>query len=81
MVKELGESKMSGYQIRKDAEFRQRKDTTADIDWRKRHNAALAQAVQDRKERYPVLTTENAEDAINYQEQRIKELMGIADLR
>lgn len=55
-----------------------RPDTTADVAWRLRHNAACEQANLETRERYPNLTAENVDAALDFQAGRIKSLMGEA---
>ncbi len=52
------------------------KDTPEAIAERKRHSAACGRAVKEREQRFPVLTPENAAEAIAWQEARIRELTG-----
>ena len=49
-------------------------ETPARAEERKRHRAACEQALREREARFPVLTAENADEAIRWQEQRIREL-------
>jgi len=50
-------------------------DTRDQIEERLRYRKAAEQAHQDTLTIYPVLTAENAAEAIRYQERRIKELL------
>lgn len=50
-------------------------DTPETIAERGRYRTAAEQAVREREARYPVLTPENAREAIAWQEMRIKELV------
>lgn len=49
--------------------------TPEEVEWRKRDAAARAQAIQETQERYPVLTSENAREAVEFQERRIREIL------
>ena len=53
-----------------------RPDTAADIAWRRRYNAASEQANRETHERFPSLNGDNIDEALSFQESRIKELMG-----
>jgi len=46
-------------------------DTLADIRERSIHQRACTLAIQDRERQFPVLTAENAAEAIRYQNERI----------
>ncbi len=50
-------------------------DTSDTIAERIRYRAVAEQAVREREERYPILTAENAADAMKWQEARIRELL------
>jgi hypothetical protein len=50
-------------------------DTADQIAWRIRRRAAGEQACREREAKFPVLTQENAAEAIAWQEARIQELM------
>lgn len=52
-----------------------RQDTQADINHRIAARHAGEQAVRERAERFPVLTANNAQAAIDWQKQRLRELM------
>jgi hypothetical protein len=43
---------------------------------RAKHRAAIEQAHAEMRAKYPILTAENAGEAIAFQEMRFKELMG-----
>lgn len=49
-------------------------DTAEQVAERIRHRAACEQALREREERFPVLTAENAREAIAWQDARIAEL-------
>lgn len=51
-----------------------RPDSAEQIAERIRHRAACDQAVREREQRFPTLTTENAAEAIAWQTARIAEL-------
>jgi hypothetical protein len=53
--------------------MRGHRDTAGDIAERVTARAAGEQAIREREERYPVLTTENAREAMAFQERRIAE--------
>lgn len=53
----------------------QRPDTAAEIDERARRIKACDQARQEREQKFPTLTPENAAEAIRWQEARIHELL------
>lgn len=59
----------------------QRPDTRADIDHRIATRAAGEQAVQERKAKFPMLTATNAEEALAWQEARLRELMAPINAR
>ena len=50
-------------------------ESPAMVSWRIRFKAAAEQAVRERESRFPVLTAENAQEAIEWQGKRIDELM------
>jgi hypothetical protein len=50
-------------------------DTPEQVAERRRYHAAAEQAVHERAQRFPILTAENAAEAIAWQEARIKELI------
>lgn len=50
-------------------------DTPAEIEWRRRHNAACDQAGRETRDRFPVLNADNIDAALKFQEDKIKELM------
>jgi len=49
-------------------------DTAEQIADRLRYSAAAERAIRDREELFPVLTADNAAEAIAWQERRIREL-------
>lgn len=49
-----------------------RPDAPADVSERARYGRALQQASYDRRDRYPMVTVENFDAAIAYQEERIR---------
>lgn len=51
-----------------------RPDTAADIAERIKNRKACEQALADVRERYPVITAENFEEANAYRERRIREI-------
>lgn len=51
--------------------FQQRKDTAENIAWRIRSRKAGELAIADRQARFPVLSAENADEALRYQEERV----------
>ena len=61
--------------IRNMIKANQRPDTAADIAWRKDSRAANEQVVRELNERFPVLSDKNMRDAIEFREQRYKEIM------
>lgn len=50
-------------------------DTAEQIAERIKHRAVCEQAVREREKRFPVLTPENAGDALAWQAERIKDLL------
>ncbi len=52
-----------------------RRDTQADIDWRIANNTAREIARHEMKKKFPTLTAENFQEACDYQERRIAEIM------
>lgn len=55
-----------------------REDTPADVAWRLADNKAREKASAERRERYPVITPENFEEATDFQERRRRELLAEA---
>jgi hypothetical protein len=53
----------------------QRPDSAEEVVERRLRRAAGEQAVKERQEKFPVLTAENADEAIRFQEARIQALM------
>lgn len=51
-----------------------RPDTELEIHYRKLNRIACDQGVKEREERYPTLTPENAQEAIDFQTRRIAEI-------
>jgi len=52
-----------------------RRDTPEEIAWRFRQRAASEQIHRERAERYPVITADNLDEALAWQERRFEELM------
>lgn len=60
---------------------RERTDTQADVDHRIAARAAGERAVREREAKFPTLGAENVQEAMDWQEARLRELMAPIDAR